>query len=112
MFCNTGLRPVRAVSACCWIFRYGKFRYAFENFSLKETEPGSRNFQLSKAYDMLPVNVIMPEDKEQLALTINGKNVIFIRKNFDTGRILWDSIKFCGTYDEKVCSLKAKLLHR
>lgn len=53
-----------------------------KNFSLKETEPGSRNFQLSKAYDMLPVNVIMPEDKEQLALTINGKNVIFIRKNF------------------------------
>ena len=46
-------------------------------------EPGSRNFQLSKAYDMLPVNVIMPEDKEQLALTINGKNVIFIKKNFE-----------------------------
>ena len=46
-------------------------------------EPGIRNFQLSKAYDMLPVNVIMPEDKEQLALTINGKNVIFIKKNFE-----------------------------
>ena len=27
----------------------------------------------NKAYDMLPVNVIMPEDKEQMALTINGK---------------------------------------
>ena len=36
-----------------------------KNFSLRETEPGNRKFQLSKAYDMLPVNVIMPEDKEQ-----------------------------------------------
>lgn len=63
-------------------FVMGNSDMHLKNFSLKETEPGSRNFQLSKAYDMLPVNVIMPEDKEQLALTINGKNVIFIRKNF------------------------------
>ena len=35
MFCNTGIRPVRAVSACCWIFRYGKFRYAFEKLFAK-----------------------------------------------------------------------------
>ena len=27
----------------------------------------------NKAYNMLPVNVIMPEDKEQMALTINEK---------------------------------------
>ena len=61
-----------------------------KNFSLKETEPGSRNFQLSKAYDMLPVNVIMPEDKEQLALTINGKKRNIHKKEF---RILAES---CG----------------
>ena len=64
-------------------FVMGNSDMHLKNFSLKETEPGSRNFQLSKAYDMLPVNVIMPEDKEQLALTINGKNVIFIKKNFE-----------------------------
>lgn len=59
-----------------------------KNFSLKETEPGSRNFQLSKAYDMLPVNVIMPEDEEQLALTINGKKRNVHKKEF---RILAES---------------------
>ena len=92
-------------------FVMGNSDMHLKNFSLKETEPGSRNFQLSKAYDMLPVNVIMPEDKEQLALTINGKNVIFIRKNSDTGRILWDSIKFCGTYDEKSMLIKGKTFY-
>ena len=59
-----------------------------KNFSLIENMPGSRIFQLSKAYDMLPVNVIMPEDKEQMALTINGKNVIFIKRNFENWRSL------------------------
>ena len=73
-------------------------------------EPGSRNFQLSKAYDMLPVNVIMPEDKEQLALTINGKKRNIHKKEF---RILAES---CGIplnsaerMMKKVCSLKTKL---
>ncbi len=37
---------------------------------------------------MFPVNVIMPEDKEQMALTINGKNVIFIKRNFENWRNL------------------------
>ena len=26
-----------------------------------------------KAYDMLPVNVVMPADQEEMALTVNGK---------------------------------------
>ena len=33
--------------------------------------PGSRVFKLSAAYDMLPVNVILPSDKEQTALTVS-----------------------------------------
>ena len=36
---------------------------------------------MSPAYDLLPVNVIMPEDKEQLALAMNGKKNIR-RKDF------------------------------
>ena len=90
-------------------FVMGNSDMHLKNFSLKETEPGSRNFQLSKAYDMLPVNVIMPEDKEQLALTINGKKRNIHKKEF---RILAES---CGIplnsaerMMKKVCSLKAK----
>ena len=53
-------------------FIIGNSDMHLKNFSLRETEPGNRRFQLSNAYDMLPINVIMPEDKEQMALTING----------------------------------------
>lgn len=44
-----------------------------KNFSLIETEAGSGDYVLSPAYDLLPVNVIMPEDTEQLAIPMNGK---------------------------------------
>ena len=53
-----------------------------KNFSLKETEPANRNYYLSRAYDMLPVNIIMPEDEEQLALTLNGKKKNIQRRDF------------------------------
>ena len=44
-----------------------------KNFSLLETDEGSREYNLSPAYDLLPVNVIMPEDTEEFALAMNGK---------------------------------------
>ncbi len=44
-----------------------------KNFSLIESESGSRVFALSPAYDLLPVNIVLPEDKEEFALTLNGK---------------------------------------
>lgn len=47
-----------------------------------EDHPCSRRFSLSAAYDMLPVNVIMPADKEQMALTLNGKKRNIIKKGF------------------------------
>ena len=53
-----------------------------KNFSLREKEPANRNFCLSSAYDMLPVNIIMPEDVEQLALTMNGKRRNIRRTDF------------------------------
>ena len=53
-----------------------------KNFSLIETETGSGKYHLSPAYDLLPVNVIMPEDKEQFALPMNGKKTNIRRKDF------------------------------
>ena len=44
-----------------------------KNCSLIEEKPGNRQFHLSAAYDLLPVNVIMPEDTEELAMTLNGR---------------------------------------
>lgn len=43
-----------------------------KNFSLIETKPGSNEYHLSQTYDMLPVNIIIKEDKDEFALTMNG----------------------------------------
>jgi serine/threonine-protein kinase HipA len=53
-----------------------------KNFSLIENTPGSREYTLSPAYDLLPVNLVMPEDSEELALTLNGKKRNLRRNDF------------------------------
>ena len=63
-------------------FAIGNSDMHLKNFSLIETAEGSGVYQLSDAYDMLPVNVIMPQDKEELALTLNGKKQNIRRKDF------------------------------
>lgn len=66
------------------VFSYavGNSDMHLKNFSLIETAEGSGEYRLSEAYDMLPVNVILPQDKEQLALTLNGKKQNIRRKDF------------------------------
>ena len=63
-------------------FLVGNSDMHLKNFSLIETEEGSGQYTLSPAYDLLPVNVVMPEDPEQLALTINGKKKNIRKKDF------------------------------
>ena len=63
-------------------FIVGNSDMHLKNFSLIETETGSGKYHLSPAYDLLPVNVIMPEDKEQFALPMNGKKTNIRRKDF------------------------------
>ena len=53
-----------------------------KNFSLIETAPANREFCLSQAYDLLPVNVIIPEDTDETALTLNGKRKRLKRRDF------------------------------
>ena len=63
-------------------FLVGNSDMHLKNFSLIETEEGSEKYVLSPAYDLLPVNVIMPEDKEQFVLAMNGKKTHIRRKDF------------------------------
>lgn len=92
-------------------FVMGNSDMHLKNFSLRETEPGNRKFQLSKAYDMLPVNVIMPEDKEQLALTINGKKRNIHKKEFRKFAESCDiSLKAAENMLKKICTQEQKLL--
>ncbi len=66
------------------VFSYiiGNSDMHLKNFSLIEDAPGSRRFSLSAAYDMLPVNIVLPEDSEELALTLNGKKRNIRRRDF------------------------------
>lgn len=50
-----------------------------KNFSLIDKGDG---YHLSEAYDLLPVNVVFPLDKEETALTLNGKKKNLKRKDF------------------------------
>lgn len=82
-----------------------------KNLSLIETSPASRNFCLSPAYDLLPVNIVMPEDTEQLALTLNGKKKNIHRKDFlkfaESCNI---PIKSANAMLDKLCSLQKDFL--
>ncbi|MBQ5390358.1 MAG: HipA domain-containing protein [Clostridia bacterium] len=63
-------------------FAVGNSDMHLKNFSLIETEEGSGKYMLSAAYDMLSTNVVIPSDKEQLALTLNGKKQNIRQKDF------------------------------
>lgn len=63
-------------------FIVGNSDMHLKNFSLLETNEGTGEYILSPAYDLLPVNVIMPEDKEQFALAMNGKKSNIHKKDF------------------------------
>ncbi|NLA82756.1 MAG: HipA domain-containing protein [Clostridiaceae bacterium] len=74
------------------VFSYivGNSDMHLKNFSLIETAPGSADYILSPAYDLLPVNVVLPEDQEEMALSLNGKKS---RIRLDDFLILADRIE-------------------
>ena len=51
-----------------------------KNFSLFKP---SANYMLTPAYDLLSTSIVMPEDKEELALTLNGKKKKIKREDFE-----------------------------
>ena len=90
-------------------FAVGNSDMHLKNFSLIETSQGSEEYALSAAYDMLSTNVIIPEDKEQLALTANGKKQNLRRKDF---LVLAEVIGIPPKSAEKMIDKIAKLKDR
>lgn len=94
-------------------FIIGNSDMHLKNFSLREREPAGRQFCLSRAYDILPVNVVLPEDKEQFALTMNGKKSNIRKKDFF---VFADSLEISEKSAEnmlkKMCLLKDKFLRQ
>lgn len=65
-------------------FLTGNSDMHLKNFSLIETAVGSNQYILSPAYDLLPVQLLLPNDVDDTALTLNGKNQKLRRKDFMT----------------------------
>lgn len=63
-------------------FVIGNSDMHLKNFSMIEKAEGSGEYVLSAAYDLLPVNAIIPEDKEEFALTMCKKKRKINRKDF------------------------------
>lgn len=61
-------------------FLIGNADMHLKNFSLLY-EPGGE-VALSPAYDLLPTTLLLPEDKEEMALTLNGRKRRLTRKDF------------------------------
>ena len=79
---RTGLDLSELYLRLVFSFLTGNSDMHLKNFSLIETAEGSGHYVLSPAYDLLPINVIMPEDTEEFALTMNGKKTNLHRKDF------------------------------
>lgn len=68
---SPGLDAIRFMELLLFCFVTGNSDMHLKNFSLLITK--EKGISLSPAYDLLPTVLIAPEDKEELALTCNGK---------------------------------------
>ena len=105
--CQPGLDMSELFIRVIFSFIVGNSDMHLKKFSLIEAQPAGREYVLSKAYDMLPVNVIVPQDEEELALTVNGKRRNVRKKDFMIfARTCGISDKAAEKMIKKVCSLK------
>lgn len=81
---KSGLDIAELFYRLVFCFVTGNSDMHLKNFSLIETTPKSRIYELSAAYDLLPVNLAMPEDTEEFALTMNGKKSNIKKSDFLT----------------------------
>lgn len=74
-----------------------------KNFSLYARTPG--HYQLSPGYDMVSTALAIPEDKEELALTLNGKKRKIRKDDFIT------SMKASGLEDKVIGNIFRKFIN-
>jgi len=66
-----GVDALRFFEEVLFCFLIGNNDMHLKNFSLLREPDG--NWNLSPAYDLVPVQILLPNDTEELALTLNGK---------------------------------------
>jgi serine/threonine-protein kinase HipA len=68
---NQGFEAQRLFELVLFCYLTGNADMHLKNFSIIENSLGE--YELSPAYDLLNTAIVMPDDKEESALTINGK---------------------------------------
>lgn len=78
---NTGLDALSFFELSIFCFLTGNADMHLKNFSLMKTPTGE--IQLTPAYDLVSTKLAMPQDLEEMALTINGKKNRLKKLDFD-----------------------------
>lgn len=79
---NKGLETLRLFELVLFCYLTGNADMHLKNFALLENILGE--FELSPAYDLVSTALVIADDKEETALTINGKKNRLMKKDFDT----------------------------
>lgn len=94
---NTGLDALSFFELTIFCFLTGNADMHLKNFSLMKTTFGE--VQLTPAYDLVATKLAMPQDLEEMALTINAKKNRLQKKDFDK---LGDNLGISEKAREKV----------
>ena len=78
---NRGFDILEFFEVAVFSFLTGNADMHLKNFSLVRSSDGS--ISLSPAYDLVATKIAMPEDKEEMALTINGKKRNLRKSDFE-----------------------------
>ena len=79
---NKGLEILRLFELVLFCYLTGNADMHLKNFALLENTFGE--YELAPAFDLLSTALVMPDDKEESALTINGKKSRITKGDFDT----------------------------
>ena len=77
---NPALDASRFFDVVLFCFLTGNADMHLKNFSLLREADGM--IRLASAYDLLPTALLLPEDREESALTLNGKKARLVRDDF------------------------------
>jgi len=78
---NKGIEILRLFELTLFCYLTGNSDMHLKNFALLENPLGE--FELSPAYDLLSTSLVIEDDKEESALTINGKKSKLKKKDFN-----------------------------
>jgi serine/threonine-protein kinase HipA len=79
---NPGLDTLRFFEILVFSFLTGNSDMHLKNFSL--INQPKLGYVLSAAYDLVPAAIVLPDDKEEMALHLNGKKHKLSRKDFES----------------------------